>query len=197
MQEGIGTWMIRESTRRRPLTIIHFQPHSDSENTAYYMDPRLLKGLAVYIKMSELQYTLTLFRRHPETSLCIAPSSANEETATELCNDLMPLCDETQKSALRQITQMMDNIHNFQEMMKWCRPCRNCSRRASPISPAWIRLCCPVFFPLQNQTQEVRKMDYSKTPLWMQDDLVKTSPEKNWIFSRNFLPRGTVKVKKK
>ena len=25
---------------------------------AYYMDPRLLKGLAVYIKMSELQYTL-------------------------------------------------------------------------------------------------------------------------------------------
>ena len=42
---------------------------------AYYMDPRLLKGLAVYIKMSELQYTLTLFRRHPETSLCIAPSS--------------------------------------------------------------------------------------------------------------------------
>ena len=70
---------------------------------AYYMDPRLLKGLAVYIKMSELQYTLTLFRRHPETSLC---------------NDLMPLCDETQKSALRQITQMMDNIHNFQEMME-------------------------------------------------------------------------------
>ena len=28
---------------------------------AYYMDPRLLKGLAVYIKMSELQYTLTPF----------------------------------------------------------------------------------------------------------------------------------------
>ena len=40
-------------------------------------------------------------------------------------------------------------------------------------------------------------MDYSKTPLWMQDDLVKDIPEKNWIFSRNFLPRGTVKVKKK
>ena len=92
---------------------------------AYYMDPRLLKGLAVYIKMSELQYTLTLFRRHPETSLCIAPSSANEETATELCNDLMPLCDETQKSALRQITQMMDNIHNFQEMMEMVRSLRH------------------------------------------------------------------------
>ena len=84
---------------------------------AYYIDPHLLKGLAVYIKMSELQYTLTLFRRHPETSLCIAPSSANEETATELCNDLMPLCDETQKASLQQVTQMLDNIHNFQEMM--------------------------------------------------------------------------------
>ena len=60
---------------------------------AYYMDPRLLKGLAVYIKMSELQYTLTLFRRHPETSLCIAPSSANEvmiscPCATRLRNQL-------------------------------------------------------------------------------------------------------------
>ena len=83
---------------------------------AYYMDPRLLKGLAVYIKMSELQYTLTLFRRHPETSLCIAPSSANEETATELCNDLMPLCDETQQSALRQITQMMEMVQTMQEL---------------------------------------------------------------------------------
>ena len=55
---------------------------------AYYMDPRLLKGLAVYIKMSELQYTLTLFRRHPETSLCIAPSSANEETDPSMLSGL-------------------------------------------------------------------------------------------------------------
>ncbi len=85
---------------------------------AYYMDPRLLKGLAVYIKMSELQYTLALFHRHPETSLCTAPSSVNEETATELCSDLMPLCDEAQKASLKQVTQMMDNIHNFQEMME-------------------------------------------------------------------------------
>lgn len=85
---------------------------------AYYMDPRLLKGLAVYIKLSELQYTLALFRRHPETSLCIAPASVNEASAAELCDDLMPLCNEAQKASLRQITQMMDNIHNFQEMME-------------------------------------------------------------------------------
>ena len=85
---------------------------------AYYMDPRLLKGLAVYIKLSELQYTLALFRRHPETSLCTAPPSAKENIAGELCSDLMPLCDEKQKASLQQITQMMDNIHNFQEMME-------------------------------------------------------------------------------
>ncbi len=85
---------------------------------AYYMDPRLLKGLAVYIKLSELQYTLALFRRHPETSLCTALPSAKENIAGELCSDLMPLCDEKQKASLQQITQMMDNIHNFQEMME-------------------------------------------------------------------------------
>ena len=32
---------------------------------AYYIDPHLLKGLAVYIKFLELQYTLALFRKHP------------------------------------------------------------------------------------------------------------------------------------
>lgn len=36
---------------------------------AYYIDPHLLKGLAVYIKFLELQYTLALFRKHPETAL--------------------------------------------------------------------------------------------------------------------------------
>lgn len=85
---------------------------------AYYMDPRLLKGLAVYIKMSELQYTLALFYRHPETSLCIGPPCASENITGELCSDLMPLCNETQKASLHRITQMMDNIHNFQEMME-------------------------------------------------------------------------------
>ena len=31
---------------------------------AYYIDPHLLKGLAVYIKLSELQYTLALDRQN-------------------------------------------------------------------------------------------------------------------------------------
>lgn len=85
---------------------------------AYYMDSKLLKGLALYIKISELQYTLALFCRHPETSLCTTLPYTNEDIAGELCSDLMPLCNETQKTSLRQITQMMDNIHNFQEMME-------------------------------------------------------------------------------
>lgn len=86
---------------------------------AYYMDPHLLKGLAVYIKLSELQYTLSLFQRHPETSLCRAlKEPGNSNHAGELCNDLMPLCNETQKESLRQISQMLENMNNFQEMME-------------------------------------------------------------------------------
>ena len=85
---------------------------------AYYIDPHLLKGLAVYIKFLELQYTLALFRKHPETALHSFPlSSDGSSLAGELCSDLMPLCDETQKASLQQVTQMLDNIHNFQEMM--------------------------------------------------------------------------------
>ena len=40
-------------------------------------------------------------------------------------------------------------------------------------------------------------MDYSKTPLWMQDDLVKDIPREKTGFSlETFLPRGTVKIKR-
>ena len=79
---------------------------------AYYIDPHLLKGLAVYIKFLELQYTLALFRKHPETALHSFPlSSDGSSLAGELCSDLMPLCDETQKASLQQVTQMLDNIH--------------------------------------------------------------------------------------
>ena len=85
---------------------------------AYYIDPHLLKGLAVYIKFQELQYTLALFRKHPETALhSISLPSNGSSLAGELCSDLMPLCDEAQKASLQQVTQMLDNIHNFQEMM--------------------------------------------------------------------------------
>ena len=85
---------------------------------AYYIDPHLLKGLAVYIKFQELQYTLALFRKHPETALhSFSLSSDGSSLAGELCSDLMPLCDEAQKASLQQVTQMLDNIHNFQEMM--------------------------------------------------------------------------------
>ena len=86
---------------------------------AYYIDPHLLKGLAVYIKFLELQYTLALFRKHPETALhsCFLYHPNGSSLAGELCSDLMPLCDETQKASLQQVTQMLDNIHNFQEMM--------------------------------------------------------------------------------
>ena len=41
---------------------------------------------------------------------------------------------------------MMDNIHNFQEMMEMVQTMQELFPEASPISPAWIRLCCPVFF---------------------------------------------------
>ena len=84
---------------------------------AYYMDPHLLKGLAVYIKLMELQYTLQLYRMHPDTILGTFPRSGQYITE-ELCDDLMPLCNADQKKSLQQITQMVKNMNNFQEMME-------------------------------------------------------------------------------
>lgn len=40
-------------------------------------------------------------------------------------------------------------------------------------------------------------MDYSQTPLWMQDDLVKDIPREKLEFLSTLLPKGTAKLKKK
>ena len=84
---------------------------------AYYIDPHLLKRTCCLHKIFlELQYTLALFRQHPETALHSFPlSSDGSSLAGELCSDLMPLCDETRRKLPAKVTQMMDNIHNFQK----------------------------------------------------------------------------------
>lgn len=81
---------------------------------AYYVDPQLLRGLAVYIRYLELQYALFLFRRHPETIFAgAAPFSADA-----LCRDLMPLCDPSQQKSLQGFCNTMEQITHLQEMME-------------------------------------------------------------------------------
>ena len=81
---------------------------------ACYVEPHLLRGLAVYIKYLELQYTLFLFRRHPDTAL--APDTPF--SAERLCRDLLPLCDPTQQKSLQDFCNTMEQMKQLQEMLE-------------------------------------------------------------------------------
>lgn len=82
-----------------------------------YMEPSSQKTVAVYIKFLELQYTLSFFKMHPASSL---PRFPHEDSfnASKLCDEILPLCSQTEQGKLKQMKNMYQNFENMQEMMQ-------------------------------------------------------------------------------
>ena len=87
--------------------------------------PEQQSGFAVYIKLLELQYTLSLLRRHPGTRLMGngRQLSANffqgDNTDTvELLDELIPFSGPEERSRLENIKNMIANFKKMQEMME-------------------------------------------------------------------------------
>ncbi len=82
-----------------------------------YMAPPAQKSFAVYIKLMELQYTLSFFNKHPDASLCRLPHE-DSSNAAKLCEELLPFCDNAQKDKINQFKNMFQTLENMQEMME-------------------------------------------------------------------------------
>ena len=82
-----------------------------------YLPPSTLKSFAVYIKLMELQYTLSFFQNHPDASLCGLPHENASDTG-KLFEEIIPFCDSSQKEKFIQIKNMMQTFENMQEMMQ-------------------------------------------------------------------------------
>lgn len=82
-----------------------------------YMEPSSQKGIAIYIKFMELQYTLDFFNKHPNAALDMLPHEENLEAA-KLCDEIFPLCSTAEQEKLSQMKQMYQQFHNMQEMME-------------------------------------------------------------------------------
>lgn len=82
-----------------------------------YMQPALQKKFAVYIKFMELQYTISFFQNHPYALLKAFPHEEKMNT-TQLFDELLPFCDQSQREKMNQFKSMMQNIENMQEMME-------------------------------------------------------------------------------
>lgn len=90
-----------------------------------YMPPSFQKTLAIYIKFSELHYTLSFFNRHPHASLCSSShtggqgfSYADSEGFSHLFDDLSPYLSQGEQNRFAQMKNMMQSMKNMQEMME-------------------------------------------------------------------------------
>lgn len=90
-----------------------------------YLPPSFQKTLAVYIKLSELYYTLAFFNRHPRASLCgssFSPrqdfSYTDSEGFSRLFDDISPYLSPGEQNRFAQIKNMMQSMKNMQEMME-------------------------------------------------------------------------------
>ncbi len=82
-----------------------------------YMEPSQQKTMAVYIKFMELQYTISFFKMHPDSSLpCF--TTKKDINASKLCEEILPLCAPAEQEKIINMKNMMQNLENMQEMMQ-------------------------------------------------------------------------------
>lgn len=82
-----------------------------------YLDPSAQQAMAVYIKLSELSYTLSFFKKHPGVSPLELP---REETpdVSRICEEMLPFCSPSERERLSSMKQMMQTFRNMQDMME-------------------------------------------------------------------------------
>ncbi len=82
-----------------------------------YVEPSQQKNMAVYIKFMELQYTISFFKMHPDSSLpCF--SSEKGANASKICDEILPLCNPSEQDKISNMKKMMQTFENMQEMMQ-------------------------------------------------------------------------------
>lgn len=81
-----------------------------------YMNPSVQKDLVIYIKLMELQYTITFFRDHPFAAFLEASQVGNADQ-NALFDEIIPFCDMSQRSKILQIKNMMQSMEQMKEMM--------------------------------------------------------------------------------
>ena len=90
-----------------------------------YMPPSLQKTLAVYIKFSELIYTISFLRAHPNVRLSgsgIGDAgnifSGNMDVLSPFFDELMPYLSPAGRESAGRMKNMMQNMKNMQDMME-------------------------------------------------------------------------------
>lgn len=81
-----------------------------------YMEPSQQKTIAVYIKLMELQHTITFLETHPYLSLDFP--CENEFNTAKLCDEIACFCSPAQRTQINQMKNMYQSFENMQEIMQ-------------------------------------------------------------------------------
>lgn len=82
-----------------------------------YLEPSVQRTIAIYIKLMELQYTLSFFRMHPNAYLQGLPREDHRNTE-KLLDEMLPYCAPSQKEQFLQMKNTFQSLHQMQEMME-------------------------------------------------------------------------------
>ncbi|MBO4981170.1 MAG: hypothetical protein J6C84_04660 [Lachnospiraceae bacterium] len=85
-----------------------------------YLPASFQKTMAVYIKFSELIYTISFFRDHPKAMLAGPCTGAPDDTGdfSRLCEELVPYLTPREQEHMRQMKATLQNFKNMQDMME-------------------------------------------------------------------------------
>lgn len=82
-----------------------------------YLQPAAQQKFAIYIKLMELQYTISFFQNYPLAAMRGLPHEEPTNTAL-IIDELLPFCDTSQKEQMKNLKIMLQNFENMQEMME-------------------------------------------------------------------------------
>lgn len=81
------------------------------------LSPTMQKGIAIYIKYQELQYTLQYFSKHPR-GLIGANSTDSSNSTDTIFDSMLPYCTAKEKQNITQVRNMMQTMQNMKNMME-------------------------------------------------------------------------------
>lgn len=82
-----------------------------------YFDRSMQKNLAIHIKYLELQYTMDFFKKYPSASLDELPHESSFNISN-VFGDILPYCEDKEKTKLESMRNMFQTFANFKEMME-------------------------------------------------------------------------------
>lgn len=94
-----------------------------------HLDPHIQRVFAVYIKLSELLYTMSYFKMHPDKGCGLSSQSAGRSPAGDgseqnlsmsagILQEILPYASPAEQIRIKEIINMMEQFKNMQDMLE-------------------------------------------------------------------------------